>query len=376
MHPGHGHEAPAQPKPLVFLDKSDKIVDFQLARLPSSQLLLIERTTDDAKYRPVYQAILIRPGLARQDREEAVKALTTLNRSTPVDELLSAIDRLDWGKRDQRTVVNQLSEILLKQLRQTLAAHKKAFEQAATSKNAASRAVAYAGLIAAGETDSAWSLAGPTEQGKQDFLASVAFVSPKERAGLRERILSCLARSEPVPVRRSAVEALGFVGVKQAENFGLVAELVAYPQLRTAAVRTMLQIPKEERPVEDARAVVEALLTIARNTPPARRTTPDFLDAMQLADELLARLPVEEARTYRGKLREVVVRVVRINTVHEEMRYDTPYFAVEAGRPVQIVLCRPPRSHPKSTARASSTCPTQRKCCSPRAWSNRTARTC
>ena len=29
---------------------------------------------------------------------------------------------------------------------------------------------------------------------------------------------------------------------------------------------------------------------------------------------------------------------MRINTVHEEMRYDTPYFAVEAGRPVQLVL--------------------------------------
>ena len=29
---------------------------------------------------------------------------------------------------------------------------------------------------------------------------------------------------------------------------------------------------------------------------------------------------------------------MRINTVEEEMRYDTPFFAVEAGRPVQVVL--------------------------------------
>ncbi len=34
----------------------------------------------------------------------------------------------------------------------------------------------------------------------------------------------------------------------------------------------------------------------------------------------------------------MIVRVVPIRMVEEEMRYDQPYFAVEAGRPVQIVL--------------------------------------
>ena len=35
---------------------------------------------------------------------------------------------------------------------------------------------------------------------------------------------------------------------------------------------------------------------------------------------------------------EVVVRVVLIHTVEEEMRYDVPWFAVEAGRDIQVVL--------------------------------------
>ena len=34
----------------------------------------------------------------------------------------------------------------------------------------------------------------------------------------------------------------------------------------------------------------------------------------------------------------MTVRLVRIGTVEDEMRYDRPYFAVQAGRPVQIVL--------------------------------------
>jgi putative heme-binding domain-containing protein len=84
--------------------------------------------------------------------------------------------------------------------------------------------------------------------------------------------------------------------------------------------------------------VAGALVAHAESTPPAKRTTDEFLDAMQLADQLLALLPVNEARETRQRLRASTVRVVRINTVHEEMRYDTPYFAVEAGRPVQLVL--------------------------------------
>jgi putative heme-binding domain-containing protein len=68
------------------------------------------------------------------------------------------------------------------------------------------------------------------------------------------------------------------------------------------------------------------------------RTTEEFMNATQLADQLLANLPVEAARTYRERLRAVTVRVVQIHTIEEEMRYDTAYFAVEAGRPVQVVL--------------------------------------
>ena len=35
---------------------------------------------------------------------------------------------------------------------------------------------------------------------------------------------------------------------------------------------------------------------------------------------------------------EVSVRVVRMKTIKEEMRYDVPYFAATANRPLQIVL--------------------------------------
>ena len=49
---------------------------------------------------------------------------------------------------------------------------------------------------------------------------------------------------------------------------------------------------------------------VAERTPAKDRTTDDFVDAMQLVDQLLAVVPVDEARAYRARLREITVRVV------------------------------------------------------------------
>lgn len=338
-HAGHDHKQSAEPRPLVFLDKGPAIVEYQLRRLSAGQLLLVDRAADDPRSRPVYAAILARPGLSIRDREEALAGLIELNRSEPIAELLTAIGGLDWTKPQEKAVVEHLAALLLGHPVEAMSRRQDAFRHAIGSKNAAVRAVAHAGLIAGKQADAAWSIAGTSSQGRLDFLASVRLVPGKPaRAALRDHVLSCLADSQPVAVRRAAVEALSSVPVEQAETFHRVAGLLGDPQLRAAAVRTLGQVPGEFRPIDDVRRVVRTLVAYAESTPAARRTTEEFLDAMQTTDAFLAMLPVGESRGLRERLRAVTVRVVRINTVHEEMRYDTPYFAVEAGRPVQLVL--------------------------------------
>ena len=46
----HGNDAPVE-RPKVYLDKSPKIVAYQLKRLDNARLLLVETGTDDAKIR-------------------------------------------------------------------------------------------------------------------------------------------------------------------------------------------------------------------------------------------------------------------------------------------------------------------------------------
>jgi putative heme-binding domain-containing protein len=310
-----------------------------LNRLTNDRLLAVERTIEDTKYAPVYTALLTRAGMSRQHRDEALAALVDINKSDTITELIAAFDRLDADAKPAQRVARQLARVLVAQPIELLAAKSDLLTKAARSENRLLRPLGYAGLITAGKTDSAWELANEDAGAMLDFLAAVPLVTDaKRRAELRDLILVPL--SLPGDAKRvvAAIEALAFVPNGQKENFRIVTALAVSKSLRTACVRTLLRIPKKHRDAEPAGELLSVLVKDAEATPAAQRTTDGFIDAMQLADELLALVPTSAARSYRERLRAVTVRVVRIQTVEEEMRYDTPYFAVEAGRPVQVVL--------------------------------------
>ena len=92
-------------RPRVFLDKNPRIVAYQLKRLPNEQLLLVERATDHEKYKPVFTAILLRAGMARQDRDQALAGLVALDKSNAADELLAVLAEIDPDERQERRCV-------------------------------------------------------------------------------------------------------------------------------------------------------------------------------------------------------------------------------------------------------------------------------
>jgi len=329
----HG-DMPAHP-PIVFLGKNPQIVRYQLDRLSNMELLALIQQDQNPELKPAYESALLRSDMSRQDRAAALDRLVAVSSSDAVSELMAAIARVDAGP--QQSIVRQLSSLLLQQ--PSLSKHRPEFRQATRSDRPAVSATGFAALVTSGDKTTAWSLAHDSNSRRRSFLAAIPLISDERvRSSLRGEVVSCLEESHPTAVRRSAVEALAWVTEKPAENFHLVAGLVGSRRFRSAAVATLGKIPRQHRNADDARSIAETLVNHAEATPAAQRTTNDFLDAMQLADELLALLPIEESRRLRSRLRETVVRVVRINTVHEEMRYDTPHFAVEAGRPVQLVL--------------------------------------
>lgn len=346
-HDGHRHERDGShgsaeadvERPKIFLDKSPRIVEYQLGRLDNQRLLLVERSTDDVKYAPVYEAILKRAGISPQFRDEALEALVKLRESDPASVLLDAIDGLPVESRQARQTFAQLTSMLLALPDKTLAEKRAALIDVSRSAKGAIRGVGFAGLIVAGFSDTAWEIAGTDEEATLAWLDGVARVPARElRNAQRDRVVTRTAGEHPFRVRRSAVATLAVIPKAQAEAFTTVAAMFRVPELRDAAVRTLLQVPDEARDDAVAAELVRELVAHAESTPKEDRTSDEFVDAMQLADQLLPRLPVDAARAVRERLREITVRVVRIRTVEEEMRYDLPYFAAEAGRPVQLVL--------------------------------------
>lgn len=338
-HAHHGETAKPIEPPKIFLDKSPRIVQYQLDRLDNERLLLVERDTSDSKYAPVYSAILTRPGISPQYREESLLALVEIHKSDAVTELLKTLQSTKEDSDQQRRTLRELAGMLLRQPGDLLDTHADALLEATHSKVPLLRSVGYAGLVTAGQMDLARSTAAAGEASTLDWLAAVSLLpSPDLRASLREPIVDLVEPAKPLAIRRAAVEALASVPNAAAETFRFLAPLVSDPQLRTVAVQSLLTIPQDQKDPATAKAIVETLVNHAESLPADQRTTDEFIDAMQLTDQLLAKIPVNSARTYRERLRAVTVRVVRIQTVDEEMRYDTPYFAVEAGRPVQVIL--------------------------------------
>ena len=338
-HAGHGATAATPEPPRLFLDKSPRVVQYQLDRLDDARLLAAERSTDDPKFAPVYAAILTRPGVSAKDRAAALAGLVALNGSDAATELLRAFDGLSGEDPGDRRAAGQLTELLLSQGPDALAARADALAAATRGDGGPVRVAGFAGLIAAGEADAAWTRAQVNHDTLRDWLAAVPLVPAAEApAAQRDRITGLIDAAPSPAVARAAIDALAAVPTDRADTFARLAPRLADPEVRRAVVRTLLSVPPADRDPAASAAAAAELVQLAETTAPADRTTDDFLNAMQLADGLLARLPADRARPLRERLRAVTVRVVRIETVEEEMRYDTAYFAVEAGRPVQIVL--------------------------------------
>ncbi|RMF39293.1 MAG: hypothetical protein D6753_14090 [Planctomycetota bacterium] len=337
----HDHQADAssaKPKPpRVFLDKSPRIVEYQLKRLSNEQLLLIETEPSDAKFDPVYMAILTREGMARSHRDAALAALVTLRQTDPVTVLADALAKVDGSGEAARQTRQALARMLLSQPPDVLAAAEPTLQRMLAADDPLVSGVAYAALIVSGHPDQAWQHATAHER-LPLLLANLGLVEDAQRlAPLFERTVE-LASAGPASTRAAAILALKHIPGDNKLKFKLAAAAVQDDSLRDAAVQTLLTIPREDRDPATSLALVDWLVGFAERTPAADRTSASFLDAMELVEQLLPAIPADAATAYRQRLRNTVVRVVRIRTVEEEMRYDTPYFAVEAGRPVQVVL--------------------------------------
>lgn len=346
----HGHHAPTRPQakiPKLFLDKSPKVIEYQLKRLSNEELLLAERSVDDAKYVPVYAAILSRAGMPTGDRQAAAQALAKLKSTSVVNEILSVIESLPQELPDSVRTARELTSLLLSEPQPQLKDQSSELQKSLAKPSTWARRAAVAALLNVGELGTVRAHAKQSAAATSDMLTAIVWLpNQATRNSLREDVIALLDGKavagvnpdEALTVKQQAIRALATISADGADKFARLITLSREQALREDAVQALLTVPTNERDAQLAAQLSELLIAEAEATPINARTSDRFIDASQLAESLLTALPAEASRSLRQRWQAISVRVVRIKTVEEEMRYDLKYFAVEAGRPVEIVL--------------------------------------
>ena len=139
-------------------------------------------------------------------------------------------------------------------------------------------------------------------------------------------------------IRRAAMNAVTSIRGQEVQTFRTLAGFVRENVDRHTAILALQKIPTAYWPPEEARPLLESLIAMIRKVPVQGRTAPAILDALQLGDTLATLLPADTARAMRRELAGLGVRVIRVGTVLEQMRYDVDRIVVQAGKTVQILF--------------------------------------
>jgi azurin len=329
----------ATPAPHIFLDRSAKVVAYQLHRLNNAQLVSLERKADAPRYRPIYDAILTRRGLDKKYRDEAIAALAAMDHLSPVVEILTAIGQID---PEDKSTPRELIAILMAQKPEELKAQTEKIKVMATGAgNDLVRQAAYAALaVADGKPGEVWQLAS-SRQALRQLIGGIPLINDGQlRAAFFPLVNPLCEKAADHPTQIAAVDAISSIPGHEAEVFKELAGLISSSSgaIRDTAIRSIRRIPIDKWPEDQEEPLANVIVKMVADTPARERTGPAIGQAVQLGNDLAGELPDVKGLAIRKSLRSLAVPIVVIRTIREKMEYDTHYFAVQAGKPVQVTL--------------------------------------
>ena len=141
--------------------------------------------------------------------------------------------------------------------------------------------------------------------------------------------------------QRDAMRAVVSTRREPAAVFAALAGAIERGVQISTAAREMRSIPRPAWGAEPAARAARALVAWASRVPAGERTRRDYVDTIQVADDLIAVMTSDDAAGLRQTIRGLRVPVFVIRTVVEEMRYDTPRIVAPLGRPIEIIFENP-----------------------------------
>ncbi len=139
-------------------------------------------------------------------------------------------------------------------------------------------------------------------------------------------------------LRRAAMSALISVRGQETATFKALERFLADDTDRQPAIQAISHIPVNYWPKQDARSLLDTLLSYIRTVPVRERTSAAALDALEMANSLAALLPRNDAKNVRKEIGSLGVRVIRLGTVADQMLFDKERIVVQAGKPAEIIF--------------------------------------
>jgi azurin len=139
-------------------------------------------------------------------------------------------------------------------------------------------------------------------------------------------------------LRVAAIDAYVSMPQEQPGAFATLSDLIAKNQDVPTAAQALRTLPRANWSKEAAAKTAPALVAWARNVPESARTSQDYVQTIQVADELAGILPGDSATPVRHDLKSLRVPVFVVRTVREQMRFDTTRLVVEAGKSFQVIV--------------------------------------
>ncbi len=294
----------------------------------------------------VLENILGRSGVSDSARADALTGLTKARNATRVSLLLDVLN--SPAEVDTKSV----GRLLVAQPAADLLAHRAALLKLAQADAAEGRSYAWAAVaLGDGTLDTVWteSLKSPLSQAS--LLGGLPFIpDAKLRATAYERVMPILALpitdiqgpdNIVAAIQRDAMRSAVASKREPEKVFAALNALIARNEQVPTAAKGIRDLPRSAWTPAAAAPGATALIAWAAKTHPSERTSRDYVETIQVADELAGSLPAAEAEALRSKLTTLRVPVFVIRAVHEQMRYDVTRLVVPVGRAFEIIFENP-----------------------------------
>ncbi|MEY4938925.1 MAG: hypothetical protein RIQ93_660, partial [Verrucomicrobiota bacterium] len=313
-------------------------IRFLLRTVSAAELLKLPRR------REVLERILTQPSVPDSARAEALAELARLRQAKPTELILGSFEA--GGEIDG----TGLGRLLVQQPVPDLRSARPRLAKLATTGAAAHRSFGWAATaMADGSFDAIWEQAKGAPDSLVELIKGVPLVPDATlRATAYSRLVPLIDRpagdvadAKNSAVQRAAIRAAVSTRQQTTAQFLLYSQLILRGEEIPVAAEGMRTLPRSSWSSADAGKVAAALIAWGKKSPASARRESAYLGAVQVADELVARIPAAESAPLRTELQTLRTTVFLVRAVPEEMRFDPPRLVVEAGKQFALVFENP-----------------------------------